>query len=77
MQLSALGSQPTAEAALDNGQHRRLSFAAHVARKLGDWRLHSNKVEPRQRNAGSEKELEEMEAWALGRVAQAEVSLRA
>lgn len=69
--------QPAAASALDNGQHRRSSAGSHVATRSSDKRLRANKTGPRQTTAGRAKELDEMLAWARGRVAQAATVIRA
>lgn len=77
MLQAALECQPTADEALDKGQHRRSSAGSHVATRPGDKRLRVNKVGERQTIAGREKELDEMLTWAHGRVAQSAVAVRA
>jgi len=78
VQRAALELQPSADVALDNGQHRRPAAAgARKATKPSDGRLRQNNAGPRQTTVGREKEIAQMEAWARGRAVAAGVTIDA
>ena len=78
VQRAALERQPSADVALDNGQHRRPAAAgARKVSKPGDGSLPQTKTGPRQTTAGREKEIAEMEAWERGRSVAAGVPIHA
>jgi len=78
VQRAALERQPSADVALDNGQHRRPAAAgAPKETKPVDGRLRQNKAGSRQTTVGREKEIAEMEAWARGRAVAAGVTIDA
>jgi len=78
VQRAALERQPSADVALDNGQHRLPAAAgARKATKPSDRRLRQNKAGPRQTTVGREKEIAEMEAWAWGRAVAEGVTIDA
>jgi len=78
VQRAALERQPSADVALDNGQHRRPAAAgARKATKPSDGRLRPNKAGPRRTAVGREKAIAQMEAWARGRAVAAGVTIDA
>jgi len=78
VQRAALERQPSADVALDNGQHRRpAADCARKATKPSDGRLRQNKAGPQQTTVGREKEIAEVEAWARGRAVAAGVTIDA
>ena len=78
VQRAALERQPSADVALDSGQHRRpAADCARKATKPSDGRLRQKTAGPRQTTVGREKEIAEMEAWAQGRAVAAGVTIDA
>jgi len=78
LQRAALERQPSADVALDSGQHRRpAADCARKATKPSDGRLRQKKAGPRKTTVGREKEIAEMEAWARGRAVAAGVTIDA
>jgi len=78
VQRAVLELQPSADVALDNGQHRRPAAAGtRKATKPSDGHLRKNKEGPRHTKVGREKEIAQMEAWARGRAVAAGVKIDA